>query len=850
MASTSTPTIQDDRSSSNVTVSSISIPSIPLSELQNNELEAKSVKTCTDRSSDSSLSPVPSDVGTPSPLKRKRSRRDRDEGDEEVSAVSKPEASPRPPVKRLRLDRDLSIGSQSTTLKRKTYPESVGEDGVDEADGQDNTTLSKPLDSETQETVSRLRSSLKRSGAPPPKKKVKIVEDPSSDSGGPACRTRRRTTLATTVASGGLEDIRASTPASVASSTPKRSGRGGRGGSRGGGRGGRGGRGGHDRSGNKKDKDADKDPGWPKDFTREYPDTEETLALKKRRQELKAFFRHLAPVHSTALETLAARDLTKICRKQDAHTTAPGYDDTLNTLQQKFKERQAILKAEYEVKVRAEMRRYQDAQNLSEQGFRDHVRNAHAEHLSFAKRDLQRLEETMTAVDDDDHTVAGSEDLNHQHRHTDPLQAQPAGENRTTRGYNSHAVRQIIPTALGSYDPEEFEEHARRRVMFTDIIEPILAEQERKQAEAEQEKAAQLEKIVRQNLDTLVQAAESNVREERPAPPSLPATPAQPTHQTPTPSAMQQAVYAVDLSRLADAAESLRQAEPSPPKRQARKRRATSKRPGSPNPTRVNGFHTLPPPPPPPPPPALPTPQQPSMGLPHPSSHERRHSSTKPSLQPSPMITGPNTHTSLPPPPPSMQTQHYPPIQIAPILNVPSFPYPAGHSPYLHQPPMPGPHLPPPQPQQFHHPPPPPHHHLFQPPQPQPHPLPTTDMSPFRPLRPQPQLQLQSQSQSQPQPSHQPPPTTASSPTTITVASPAPPTTTTTTTHHTLISTPTTTNQSRPSNRPRRNQTTRPDFEFRMFNPNPPGSSGSGSGSGSGRRGRGGGSTTGGAGGK
>ena len=253
--------------------------------------------------SDSTLSSVPSDVQTPSPLKRKR-----DDGQPALQASSSPELT---------------------------------------AKGLDDVGVAK-------------------------KQKLDFSDPAVAGSRGHRTRSRvAQVTAAFTAAAGGVSGLRASTPASVASASPRRAARGGRGGTRGGGKSGRGGRDGKDFPG--RGRKGNNDPGWPT-ISRELPDTDETLALKKRRHELRQFYNHLATVHGTAMEILAARDLTKVVRKKSFHTSVPGYQDTLDVLQQKLKERNALLEAEYKLKLQLEMNEWEQKKGVIQQQFK--VRNA------------------------------------------------------------------------------------------------------------------------------------------------------------------------------------------------------------------------------------------------------------------------------------------------------------------------------------------------------------------------------------------------------------------------------------------------------------------------------------------
>ena len=279
---------------------------------------------------------------------------------------------------------------------------------------------------------------------------------------------------------------------------------------------------------------------------------------------------------------------------------------------------------------------------------------------------MQKLIESEDAAQDDDRTETdiSNNDIDNSARWS-------IFPELSYRGFNSNTVRDTVPylwkTDHSLWVHGDFDFYVRKKVMQEDIIQPVIDEENQKKLDA-----AEQDKIGEENMSRLSQAATTRLHD------------AEPEASSTSRAKPDEKIYAVDLSRLADAADMVSKVSETPARRQAR--------------NSMNGPMT---------PTSAPRNSSNKRSAPTPiaAAPPKRRRSSGPNLQPSPFAADPATSTP---------STRYPPIQPHPGSMPPPPPLHLSpvHNPYaMHSPLPPIYPAPPIQPQQQPH----YHHHHLQP---------------------------------------------------------------------------------------------------------------------------------------
>ena len=270
---------------------------------------------------------------------------------------------------------------------------------------------------------------------------------------------------------------------SPATGSPRRPARGGRAGR---GRGGFGNGNGKGRPRGRGRVGKDDSPEPPRKRTLTEVEDEEVRILKARQLELKKVFNTIGAQQVEILDTLATRDINKLCRKPKAHKTVPEYDEVVSELEDTQAEVQDLVQQRYDFYIQQENERYAREVEVVETQFKQRCQQVQEEHLQGINGDITLLKKGHARDQDTDRTEAGSE------RDLMPFHHGLPESNTGARGYTSAAVQD--DKSFRGYI-ESTDDHVRTDEETQQLLELIQATKKKRQEQFDKEKTMNMEAL-------------------------------------------------------------------------------------------------------------------------------------------------------------------------------------------------------------------------------------------------------------------------------------------------------------------------------------------------------------------
>ncbi|KAL3431144.1 hypothetical protein BDV09DRAFT_199000 [Aspergillus tetrazonus] len=205
------------------------------------------------------------------------------------------------------------------------------------------------------------------------------------------------------------------------------------------------------------------------EFERSPSPSAATQKLRDRQRELDKAFRRVAAAQRLALAVLATQSEKRIARDKNAHKAVPEYEEVSLSLKTHLREKQDILRREYDLKVAQENRIYQANKEAIEKRCRASSRYIQEEHLLASHGEYMTFIEGRRAAEDDEHTETdGSETENDRGRRVPVVR-------EVYRGFNSSFVRD--PAGAAAYERAAFGwDDFVQRAKLGDDINPQMKE--------------------------------------------------------------------------------------------------------------------------------------------------------------------------------------------------------------------------------------------------------------------------------------------------------------------------------------------------------------------------------------
>lgn len=212
--------------------------------------------------------------------------------------------------------------------------------------------------------------------------------------------------------------------------------------------------------------------------------------IRARQAELKRFYATVVVQQKEALEMMTSRDLTRLLKKQNAHTKVQEYQEVVTQLQRKEQGTKDIISEEYKLQVALADEWKKAQEEIIEGQMHRRVLASKEEHAKGAQGDLIIFHKAHRAAGDETKTDNGS-DLEDYFPRYHEMPEPDTGP----RGYDSSRVidEKSFKEHLASYDDQ-----AQREVIEDDIVGPVqqsVADNNARE-EAEQERKARFESLV------------------------------------------------------------------------------------------------------------------------------------------------------------------------------------------------------------------------------------------------------------------------------------------------------------------------------------------------------------------
>jgi len=212
--------------------------------------------------------------------------------------------------------------------------------------------------------------------------------------------------------------------------------------------------------------------------------------IRARQAELRRFYATVVVQQRDALEMTTSRDLTRLLKKQNAHTKVQEFQEVVAQLQQKEQYTTDVINKEYEFQVALAEEWKKAQEDIIESQMQRRVLISQEEHAKGAQGDLIIFHKAHRAAGDETKTDNGSDLEDYLPRYHEMPEPDTG-----PRGYDSSRIidEKSFKEHLASYDDQ-----AQREVIEDDIVGPVqqsVAEHNARQA-AEEERKVRFESLV------------------------------------------------------------------------------------------------------------------------------------------------------------------------------------------------------------------------------------------------------------------------------------------------------------------------------------------------------------------
>ncbi|KAL3458532.1 hypothetical protein BJX64DRAFT_221173 [Aspergillus heterothallicus] len=205
------------------------------------------------------------------------------------------------------------------------------------------------------------------------------------------------------------------------------------------------------------------------EFERSPSPSAATQKLRDRQRELDKAYRRVAAAQRLALAVLATQSEKRLARDKNAHKVVPEFDEISLVLKAQLREKQDILRREYELKVAQEHRIFKANKEAIEDRYRASARYIQDEHLLASHGDYMTFIEGRRAAEDDEHTETDGSETEHERGRRRPVRRE------VIRGFASSCVRD--PGGAAAYERAAFGwDDFVQRAKLGDDIDPQMKE--------------------------------------------------------------------------------------------------------------------------------------------------------------------------------------------------------------------------------------------------------------------------------------------------------------------------------------------------------------------------------------
>ncbi|KAL2848499.1 hypothetical protein BJY01DRAFT_246372 [Aspergillus pseudoustus] len=205
------------------------------------------------------------------------------------------------------------------------------------------------------------------------------------------------------------------------------------------------------------------------EFERSPSPSAATQKLRDRQRELDKAFRRVAAAQRLALAVLATQSEKRLARDKNAHKAVPEYEEISLVLKAQLREKQDILRQEYDLKVAQEHRIFQANKQAIEDRYRASARYIQDEHLLASHGDYMTFIEGRRAAEDDEHTETDGSETENERGRRRPVRRE------VIRGFTSSCVRD--PAGAAAYERAAFGwDDFVQRAKLGDDIDPQMKE--------------------------------------------------------------------------------------------------------------------------------------------------------------------------------------------------------------------------------------------------------------------------------------------------------------------------------------------------------------------------------------
>ncbi|KAL2809714.1 hypothetical protein BJX63DRAFT_343983 [Aspergillus granulosus] len=199
------------------------------------------------------------------------------------------------------------------------------------------------------------------------------------------------------------------------------------------------------------------------EFERSPSPSAATQKLRDRQRELDKAFRRVAAAQRLALAVLATQSEKRLARDKNAHKAVPEYEEISLVLKTRLREKQEVLRQEYDLKVAQEHRIFQANKEAIEDRYRASARYIQDEHLLASHGDYMTFIEGRRAAEDDEHTETDGSETENERGRRRPVRRE------VIRGFISSCVRDPVGAAAYERAALGWDDFVQRAKLGDDI---------------------------------------------------------------------------------------------------------------------------------------------------------------------------------------------------------------------------------------------------------------------------------------------------------------------------------------------------------------------------------------------